>query len=148
MGGEGGLIRAEEILSAASAALFCLAILPFDFCFFGFGRCQVSDKMPPADLVTLVRAVNPDNVPGRVCVIVRMGATKLRKHLPALLDVIKQSGQTVTWICDPMHGNTETVSGYKTRRYENVRAEVGAQLWGGIGVVGGASCQQGLVIKP
>jgi len=87
---------------------------------------KVSDKMPPADLVTLVSAVNPDNVPGRVCVIVRMGATKLRKHLPALLDVIKQSGQTVTWICDPMHGNTETVSGYKTRRYENVRAEVEA----------------------
>lgn len=33
--------------------------------------------------------------------------------------------QIVTWVCDPMHGNTETVSNFKTRRYENIRAEVG-----------------------
>ena len=34
--------------------------------------------------------------------------------------------QVVTWICDPMHGNTECVNNYKTRRYENIRAEVEA----------------------
>jgi 3-deoxy-D-arabino-heptulosonate 7-phosphate (DAHP) synthase class II len=37
--------------------------------------------------------------------------------------------QTVTWVCDPMHGNTETVSKYKTRRYDNIRAEVRALWW-------------------
>jgi Class-II DAHP synthetase family len=37
--------------------------------------------------------------------------------------------QTVTWVCDPMHGNTETVSNYKTRRYENIRAEVWVLCW-------------------
>ena len=36
------------------------------------------------------------------------------------------SSQVVTWICDPMHGNTECVNNYKTRRYENIRAEVEA----------------------
>lgn len=35
-----------------------------------------------------------------------------------------QAGQVVAWVCDPMHGNTEEVSGYKTRRYDNIRAEV------------------------
>lgn len=34
--------------------------------------------------------------------------------------------QIVTWVCDPMHGNTESCNGFKTRRYENVRAEVEA----------------------
>lgn len=42
--------------------------------------------------------------------------------------VFRSSLQTVTWVCDPMHGNTETVSNFKTRRYENIRAEVWA-LW-------------------
>jgi hypothetical protein len=32
----------------------------------------------------------------------------------------------VTWVCDPVHGNTETCNGFKTRRYENIRAEVEA----------------------
>ena len=34
--------------------------------------------------------------------------------------------QVVTWISDPMHGNTETVVGYKTRRFDNIRAEIEA----------------------
>jgi len=87
---------------------------------------KVSDKMDPSDLVSLVSTVNPRNVPGRIGVIVRMGADKLREKLPALIEAIQQSGQIVTWICDPMHGNTESCNGYKTRRYENVKAEVEA----------------------
>jgi 3-deoxy-7-phosphoheptulonate synthase len=87
---------------------------------------KISDKMAPSDLVTLIAAVNPENVPGRLAVIVRMGAQKVRDHLPALLRAVQHSGQVVTWICDPMHGNTESCSGYKTRRYDNIRAEVEA----------------------
>jgi len=34
--------------------------------------------------------------------------------------------QVVTWVCDPVHGNTESVNGFKTRRYDNIRAEVEA----------------------
>mmetsp|Transcript_25232 Transcript_25232/g.54843 ORF Transcript_25232/g.54843 Transcript_25232/m.54843 type:complete len:500 (+) Transcript_25232:76-1575(+) len=87
---------------------------------------KVSDKMDPRDLVSLVAKVNPDNTPGRLAVIVRMGAKKLRDKLPALIEAVRQAGQTVTWVSDPMHGNTETVSGYKTRRYDNIRAEIEA----------------------
>lgn len=87
---------------------------------------KVSDKMDPAKLVSLIAMLNPENAPGRLSVIVRMGATKLRQNLPALIEAVEQAGQVVIWVCDPMHGNTESCNGYKTRRYENIRAEVEA----------------------
>eukprot|EP00882_Tetradesmus_deserticola_P031456 GHRQ01035569.1.p1 GENE.GHRQ01035569.1~~GHRQ01035569.1.p1 ORF type:complete len:248 (-),score=55.68 GHRQ01035569.1:568-1311(-) len=43
-----------------------------------------------------------------------------------LLLLLLLRGQVVTWVCDPMHGNTESCNGFKTRRYGNVRAEVEA----------------------
>ena len=38
---------------------------------------QVSDKMDPSQLVSLIAALNPENTPGRLAVIVRMGAKKV-----------------------------------------------------------------------
>src|SRR5690349_6103933 len=70
---------------------------------------KVSDKMDPNDIVSLVATLNPHNTPGRLSVIVRMGPQKLREKLPALIAAVQRSGQVVTWVCDPMHGNTETV---------------------------------------
>ena len=87
---------------------------------------KVSDKMDPADLVTLVQTLNPANSPGRLAVIVRMGADNVRAKLPPLVKAVAGAGAVVTWVCDPMHGNTEPVAGFKTRRYERVRAEVEA----------------------
>jgi 3-deoxy-7-phosphoheptulonate synthase len=91
---------------------------------------KISDKADPATLIETIDALNPDNVPGRILVIVRMGAEKLREKMPALVKAVQESGHVVTWVCDPMHGNTEkavTENGtFKTRRYERVRAEVEA----------------------
>ena len=87
---------------------------------------KVSDKMDPSQLVSLVATLNPDNTPGRISVIVRMGAAKLREVFPTLIQAVREAGQVVTWVCDPMHGNTESCNGYKTRRFENVRAEIEA----------------------
>jgi 3-deoxy-7-phosphoheptulonate synthase len=87
---------------------------------------KVSDKMPPADLVTMLQNINPDNVPGRVSIITRMGAEKMREFLPAQIRAVEAAGMAVTWITDPMHGNTESCGSYKTRRYDNIRAEVEA----------------------
>ena len=53
---------------------------------------------------------------------------QLREKLPALVGAVQRAGQVVAWVCDPMHGNTECVAGYKTRRYDNIRAEVGAPM--------------------
>ena len=77
---------------------------------------KVSDKMDPNDLVTMIHSFNPENTPGRLAVIVRMGQKKLREKLPQLIEAVERAGQTVTWICDPMHGNTESCGTYKTRR--------------------------------
>ena len=49
---------------------------------------------------------------------------QLRENMPRLVEAVESAGQTVTWVCDPMHGNTESVAGYKTRRYERIRQEV------------------------
>jgi 3-deoxy-7-phosphoheptulonate synthase len=57
--------------------------------------------------------------------ISRMGAEQVRTHLPPLLRAIKREGRRVTWLCDPMHGNTiSTAAKIKTRSFESILAEV------------------------
>eukprot|EP00850_Spirogloea_muscicola_P007208 SM000036S13252 [mRNA] locus=s36:134771:137092:- [translate_table: standard] len=88
---------------------------------------KVSDKMDPTELVEVCRVLNETNRPGRLTVIVRMGAEKLRKKLPALIRAVRQAGCVVTWVCDPMHGNTiKAPNGYKTRPFDAIRAELRA----------------------
>ena len=82
-------------------------------------------SLDPDELVRLIETLNPDNVPGRLTLIARMGAGKVRAGLPPLLKAVKASGAKVVWCCDPMHGNTiKASSGYKTRRVNDVMAEV------------------------
>ena len=38
---------------------------------------KVSDKMDASQLVSLIAALNPENTPGRLAVIIRMGASKV-----------------------------------------------------------------------
>jgi len=69
--------------------------------------------------------LNPDNIAGRLTLIVRMGADKVRTGLPPLLRAVQSHGANVVWCCDPMHGNTiKASSGYKTRRVDDIMAEV------------------------
>ena len=86
---------------------------------------KVGPGMPADEIHALLKRVNPDNELGRVVLIHRMGAQKVADELPRLIDAVKDTGSPVLWICDPMHGNTEkTSNGYKTRRFENIQAEV------------------------
>jgi 3-deoxy-7-phosphoheptulonate synthase len=81
--------------------------------------------MEPDDLLRLIDALNPANVPGRLTLIARMGADKVEAKLPALLRAVKRAGAKVVWACDPMHGNTiKSSTGYKTRPFERILAEV------------------------
>lgn len=76
-------------------------------------------------LLKLADVLNPENQPGRLTFIQRMGASKVQTKLPMLIEAIKREGQRVLWICDPMHGNTETTSnGFKTRRFDTIRREL------------------------
>jgi 3-deoxy-7-phosphoheptulonate synthase len=78
----------------------------------------------PAQVVALAEKLNPDNQPGRLTFITRMGAELVRDRLPILVEAVKASGQQVVWVCDPMHGNTISSGGYKTRRFETIIEEV------------------------
>ena len=75
----------------------------------------------------LIRVLNPNNEPGRLSLIHRFGAKSIDEHLPALIQAVRETGSPVLWICDPMHGNTEsTADGTKTRRFDNIVAELEA----------------------
>ncbi len=77
------------------------------------------------DLKVLMQKLNPENEEGRLTLIARFGAGKVAEHLPRLIQAVKEAGANVTWVCDPMHGNTiKSSSGYKTRPFDSVLKEV------------------------
>jgi 3-deoxy-7-phosphoheptulonate synthase len=79
----------------------------------------------PDGLLKLIDILSPDNEPGRLTLICRMGADHVGEHLPALIRAVKREGRQVVWSSDPMHGNTITsASGYKTRPFESILKEV------------------------
>lgn len=81
--------------------------------------------MEPDDLLRLIDTLNPQNVPGRLTLIARMGHDKVEAKLPALVRAVKRHGAKVVWSCDPMHGNTvKSSTGYKTRPFDRILAEV------------------------
>jgi 3-deoxy-7-phosphoheptulonate synthase len=86
---------------------------------------KVGPSVSPEQLLPLIDALNPQDEPGRLTLIHRMGNAKIAAALPPLLDAVKREGRRVLWVADPMHGNTESTSnGYKTRRFDNIRGEL------------------------
>jgi 3-deoxy-7-phosphoheptulonate synthase len=77
----------------------------------------------------LIAVLNPDNEPGRLTFITRFGAKNVEEHLPRVIRAVRATGSRVLWVCDPMHGNTEsTADGIKTRRFDNILAELQAAV--------------------
>ncbi|HSV80799.1 MAG TPA: 3-deoxy-7-phosphoheptulonate synthase class II [Ramlibacter sp.] len=77
------------------------------------------------DVLRLMDVLDPDQQPGRLILITRMGSDKVAERLPPLLRAVRQAGRTPVWCCDPMHGNTVTSSnGYKTRDFERILQEM------------------------
>ncbi len=86
---------------------------------------KVGPSASPEDVLEAVDRLNPERVPGRLSLITRMGAGKVRDTLPAIVQKVEASGNPVVWVCDPMHGNTfEASSGHKTRSFDDVISEV------------------------
>ncbi|MBI1300377.1 MAG: 3-deoxy-7-phosphoheptulonate synthase class II [Alphaproteobacteria bacterium] len=86
---------------------------------------KCSPDMTVDELMNLIDILNPNNVPGRLTLIARMGHDQVEKKLTPLVRAVKKEGRKVLWSCDPMHGNTiKSSSGYKTRIFDNVMAEV------------------------
>ena len=86
---------------------------------------KVGPGMECDELTDIISVLNPENEPGKVTLIHRMGAKQVDESLPALLEAVKKKGQVVTWCADPMHGNTyATESGIKTRSFEDIYTEL------------------------
>ena len=86
-------------------------------------KCGPSSKVD--GLLRLIDVLNPENEPGRLTLIVRMGAEKVGEMLPQMIRAVKREGKSVVWSSDPMHGNTITATtGYKTRPFDLILKEV------------------------
>ena len=86
---------------------------------------KVGPKATPEEVLAIVQRLNPDRQPGRLTLITRMGAGKVRQALPPIVTAVEDSGIPVVWVCDPMHGNTrEAASGHKTRSFSDIIDEV------------------------
>jgi 3-deoxy-7-phosphoheptulonate synthase len=88
---------------------------------------KVGPTMEADDLLRLIERLDPENEPGRLTLIARMGADKVAEKLPSLLRAVKRAGRTPVWLCDPMHGNTiTTAQKIKTRRFDSIVSELRA----------------------
>lgn len=86
---------------------------------------KLGPKTTAAEVDALIDKLNPENEPGRLTFITRMGANAIRQALPPLVKRVQERDARVLWVADPMHGNTyEAPSGYKTRRFDDVIEEV------------------------
>jgi 3-deoxy-7-phosphoheptulonate synthase len=86
---------------------------------------KIGPAMTTDWLLGLLDVLDPERRPGRITLIHRMGAGQVTAKLPALVEAVRAAGRVVLWICDPMHGNTETTpTGIKTRRFDNIVSEL------------------------
>ena len=86
---------------------------------------KIGPEATAQDVLELIEALDPEHEPGRLTLITRMSASRIRQALPPLVEKVAASGALVVWVCDPMHGNTvEAASGQKTRYFDDVLDEV------------------------
>jgi 3-deoxy-7-phosphoheptulonate synthase len=86
---------------------------------------KLGPNTEPADVRRYIEILDPDRTPGRLTFITRMGARLVRDRLPAVVEAVASTGAEVSWVCDPMHGNTfRAPSGKKTRLFTDIVGEV------------------------
>lgn len=86
---------------------------------------KIGPTTEPDDVIRLLDILNPQNEPGRMTLITRMGANNLANNLPKILRRVKAEGRHVVWSSDPMHGNTvKAENGLKTRNFDAIHTEL------------------------
>ena len=89
--------------------------------------CKVGPRATADELVAVCERLNPDNLDGRFTLIVRLGSSTVLDRLPELVEAVRSAGRRVTWVCDPMHGNTVTTRyGVRTRPVSAIIGELDA----------------------
>lgn len=90
---------------------------------------KIGPSVTPDELLALAGRLDPEQEPGRLVLIVRMGARKVEAALPPLVEAMRRAGRAPVWVCDPMHGNTfKTAEGIKTRHFDDILAELDANF--------------------
>jgi len=85
---------------------------------------KIGPAMQPETLLKLITRLNPDNEPGRLTLIHRIGVDHVGVKLPLLIKAVMEAGFTVVWICDPMHGNTKITNDIKTCHFKDILSEL------------------------
>ncbi len=87
--------------------------------------CKIGPTATSEDVLALCELLNPEQIPGRLTLIARMGVDHAGDKLPPLLAAAKDGSHPVVWACDPMHGNIfKSESGLKTRSFDAILAEI------------------------
>lgn len=88
---------------------------------------KAGPKADPDEIVELTKILNPENELGKIIIIVRMGADKIKDCMPKILEKVTSSNRNVIWQTDPMHGNIIKLdNGYKTRKVSDISKEIAA----------------------
>ncbi|KAA8496087.1 Phospho-2-dehydro-3-deoxyheptonate aldolase 2, chloroplastic [Porphyridium purpureum] len=87
---------------------------------------SVNAGVTPEALIQLVRKLNPQNMPGRIVLVVGMGADELWKKMPPLLKAVQKARDlNVLWMCDPIcENNIVLENGVTTRPFDLITAEI------------------------
>ena len=86
---------------------------------------KCSPDLDPDELLRLIDTLNPENIPGRLTLITRMGHKQVEEKLTPLIRAVEKEGRSVVWSCDPMHANIiKSSTGYKTRNFEHILSEM------------------------
>ncbi|CBG39983.1 class II 3-deoxy-7-phosphoheptulonate synthase [Helicobacter mustelae] len=86
---------------------------------------KIGPNATKEEILGLCDALNPQNEPGRLNLIVRMGAKLIEERFPKLLECVLKEKRSILWSCDPMHGNTiKANNGYKTRDFQSILSEI------------------------
>ncbi|SMY00361.1 3-deoxy-D-arabinoheptulosonate-7-phosphate synthase [Brevibacterium iodinum ATCC 49514] len=87
--------------------------------------CKIGPGVFPSEAKQLVRILNPGNEMGRLSLIARFGHSRIKNEFPAVVSAICNAGLEVTWMVDPLHGNTRNADdGAKARLLPDVLGEV------------------------
>ncbi len=86
---------------------------------------KLGPSATPDDVLRLLERLNPTDAAGKIVLVTRMGAAKVERALPPLVEGVMRGGRRVLWVCDPMHGNMMvTPGGLKTRSFDDILREI------------------------
>lgn len=88
---------------------------------------KISTRWTEEELYELVETLNPKHEGGKIVFIIRMGHAEIKRSFPSLVQFVQKKlrHHHIVWVCDPMHGNTETTANrVKTRRFDRIQKEL------------------------